>query len=352
MRIAFPFLAVLLFLGCSSTDEPVDNGTKPKVCTFTNPIAWGQDPYVVRRNEWYYLVESKDNAIYVYRSKELNNLKQNEVRVWAPPTSGWNRTNIWAPELHFVNNRWYIYYAAGEAGPPFIHQRAGVLESAGDDPQGTYTDRGMLKTGDDVAAGDVKWAIDLTVDSLNGQLYAVWSGWEQNQATDKTPQHLYIARMSNPWTIASDRVRISSPVESWERGTELDINEGPQFLRHGSDVFIIYSTRESWLKEYRLGQLRLNSATTDPMVAGNWVKSGPVFAGTSTVFGTGHASFTTSPDSKENWIVYHSKSSATPGWERVIRAQPFTWKVDGSPNFGTPVDPGVKLPVPSGQCNS
>ena len=45
---------------------------------------------------------------------------------------------------------------------------------------------GMLYTGDD-AAGQTNpvWAIDLTVDRINGQLYAVWSGWEQNAATDR-----------------------------------------------------------------------------------------------------------------------------------------------------------------------
>src|SRR5204863_7745297 len=123
-------------------------------------------------------------------------------------------------------------------------------------------------------------ALDLPVTPLGSQLYAVWAGWDTNSPTDRTPQHLYIARMSDPWTISSDRVPISSPTESWERGTELDLNEGPEFLERGADVFIIYSTRESWLKDYRLGQLKLTSLDADPMDPGNWTKSGPVFTGT------------------------------------------------------------------------
>src|SRR3989440_1531280 len=38
------------------------------------------------------------------------------------------------------------------------------------------------------------------------------------------------------------------------------------------------------------------------MDPGNWTKSGPVFTGTATVYGVGHASFTVSPDGTEDWI--------------------------------------------------
>lgn len=357
MKDTIKLLSVALVLGgCSNTVAAVTaripSAPQP-TCTFTNPIGPGQDPWVIRRDGWYYLVEARGDGIYVSRSRTLTGVKANAVRVWSPPATGWNRRHIWAPELHYLDGRWYIYYAAGEAGPPFIHQRSGVLESVGEDPQGPYIDRGQLFTGDDPAAGTENiWAIDLTVARLNGQLYAVWSGWEENRPTDRTPQHLYIARMSNPWTISSKRVRISSPTESWERGGPLDLNEGPQFLFHGDQVFIIYSTRESWLKDYRLGQLRLRSPDADPMDPASWIKSGPVFTGTEDVHGVGHASFTKSPDGTEDWIVYHSKVSTAPGWERVIRMQRFGWKPDGSPDFGTPVPSGQAIPVPSGECRA
>jgi GH43 family beta-xylosidase len=209
----------------------------------------------------------------------------------------------------------------------------------------------MLYTGNDVVADTANvWAIDLTVDRLNGQLYAVWSGWEHNALTDRTPQNLYIARMSNPWTISSNRVLISAPDASWEKGTELDLQEGPEFLEHAGQEFIIYSTRESWLPEYKLGQLKLKSSASDPLDPASYVKSGPVFTGTSGVYGVGHASFTTSPDSTEDWIAYHSKVDPAPGWNRVLRVQKFTWNVDGSPNFGTPVSTAQAISLPSGQC--
>ena len=320
-------------------------------CTFTNPVAAGADPWVVKHGASYYSVQSRDNGIYVAKSDRLTRAFDNPVRVWAAPDTGWNRTNVWAPELHFIDGRWYVYYAAGRAGPPFIHQRSGVLESVGDDPQGGYVDRGMLDTGDDATTpAEHRWAIDVNVGRIGGQLYAVWSGWERDASTDRTPQHLYIARMSNPWTIATNRVKLSSPVESWERGTELDLQEGPTFLEHGGQWFIIYSTRESWLKEYRLGQLRL-APGADPLNPASWTKSGPVLEGTDGVFGSGHASFTTSPDGTESWIAYHAKTSTTPGWERVIRLQKFDWNTDNSPRFAATTPSGQPIKLPSGECS-
>ncbi|MDB4878776.1 MAG: glycoside hydrolase family 43 [Gemmatimonadetes bacterium] len=352
----------LLPVACSTGTAPgVDTGIIAPACatTFLNPVAPGADPWVIRRGSTYYSVESRDNGIWVYKSDTLTSPKKNGVRVWAPGATGWNRTDLWAPELHLIDGRWYIYYAAGMPGPAgpdaaFTDQRSGVLESMGDDPQGLYTDRGMLYTGNDVAAGtDPIWAIDVSVARIRGQLYAVWSGWDANRATHVTPQQLYIARMSNPWTIATSRVRISAPTEPWEVGPELNLQEGPSFLTHGSDVFVVYSARESFLPDYRMGLLRLSSPTADPLLPASWVKQGPVFTGLPSggVYGVGHASFTTSPDSSESWIVYHAKSVAARGWDdRVVRMQAFGWKADGTPDFGTPSANGAPVRVPSGQC--
>ncbi|MDB4892437.1 MAG: glycoside hydrolase family 43 [Gemmatimonadetes bacterium] len=347
-------LILLSLVGCggggSGTTPIVE--PPPAQCTFTNPLGVGADPWVVKQGGSYYYIQSISNGIWVAKSNTLSGvIAAPPAKVWAPADTGWNRTNVWAPELHFINGRWYIYYAAGVSGPPFLTQHAGVLQSAGTDALGPYTDKGMLYTGDSLGTGTGnRWAIDLTVSQLGGQIYAVWSGWANNASTDKTPQQLYIARMDTPTSIATNRVLLTAPTASWERGTELDLDEGPEFIQHGADVFIEYSTRESWLKDYQLGQLHLQSAAADPMNAASWTKTGPVFSGNAAVFGVGHASFTTSPDGSEDWIVYHSKISTTPGWDRDIRMQKFTWSASGEPVFGSAVVAGTKLGRPSGEC--
>lgn len=346
-------LILLSVWGINCQAQNADDGNTPAACTFTNPVSRGADPWVIYKDGMYFAVRSGDRGVYVSKAEEMTDVltsKAEEVKVWGQPASGWNKENLWAPELHFVQGNWYIYYTAGEAGPPFIHQKSGVLKAKTDDPLGEYEDMGLLYTGDHIETGeDNTWSIDLTVLELNNTLYAIWSGWEQNTDTDKTPQHLFIAEMENPYTMGSNRVKISSPVETWERGTELPINEGPEILQHNGETFIVYSASESWLPAYNLGHLRLK-AGADPMKATSWEKKGSVFHGAGRVYGTGHASFTTSPDGTENWIVFHTKVDENPGWNRVVYMQPFGWNADGSPDFGTPVQPGESIAKPSGAC--
>lgn len=330
-----------------SQTNPQSSILNPK--SFTNPVWVGADPWVIQKDGYYYFCESGGNAIKVSKSKYLTR-KQETVKVWDAPKETWNSVCVWAPELHFFRGKWFIYYTAGSSGPPYINQRAGVLEAKTDDPLGEYIDRGMLITSDNPS--DPKsaiWAIDLTAFEIKGKLYCVWSGWDKPETTDATVQHLFIAPMSNPYTISGKRVKISSPVEPWEIGTVLNLNEGPEPLYHGNDFFIVYSCRESWLKDYRLGLLKLKSLDSDPLDPKNWTKHGPMFTGTDDIYGVGHSSYTKSPDGKEDWIIYHSKISDKPGWERDVRLQKFTWDKDGLPVFGKPIKPGVPVLKPSGE---
>jgi GH43 family beta-xylosidase len=318
---------------------------------FTNPILEsGADPWIIKhKKSYYYCCVMPGNKIGVSKSESLHIINPVQC-VWEAPEKGkWNSTNIWAPELHFYKGKWYIYYAAGYDGPPYIHQRTGVLESVTDNPMGDYIDKGMLFTGDTLNDWDNNfWAIDMTLLEHRGQLYAVWSGWEKHETTDKTQQNLYIAKMKNPTTMSSGRVKISSPVKYYEQGS-LPLNEGPQILKNKNSVFIVYSCGQSWLDTYKLAYLKLKSKKADPMNPDSWIKSeNSVFEGNENVFGVGHACFTKSPDNKENYIVYHSKTEKKAGWKRDIRIQKFYFDKEGNPLFGEPVLPGIKLPVPSG----
>jgi GH43 family beta-xylosidase len=344
-------LLAIATLGCARGTTIAAASPAP-ACTFLNPLAPGADPWVVRRDSVYYYVKSQDRRIWIARSTRLTDLFTAPARaVWSAPDTGWNRTNVWAPELHFIDGRWYIYYAAGRAGPPFTSQHAGVLQSADDDALGRWADRGRIYTGDSVGTGTGdRWSIDMTVGRIAGRHYAVWSGWTAPAATDKTAQQLYIAPLENPWTISANRVLLSAPDAEWERGPQLDLQEGPEILQRGGDVLVVYSTRDSWLKDYALGQLRLRDTTANPLDPSSWTKTGPVFTGNATVYGVGHASFITTPDGSEHWIVYHTKDAPTPGWKRSVHAQRFEWPDAGGPMFGDAVPRGERIAMPRGEC--
>ena len=337
---------IISFSGCTKSETTShDSVTK----TFSNPVWDGADPWMVKQGTDYIYSFSVNNSIILSKSSKMT--QKGELKnIWTAPATGWNHSCVWAPEIHFIANRWYVYYAAGESGPPYIHQRAGVLRSKTEDVFSDYEDMGVLYTGDNPADPSTNiWAIDMTVLEHKNKLYAIWSGWIQQETTDATPQQLYISEMENPYTMKGNRVKISSPEQSWETGGPLNLNEGPEILKNGDQVFVIYSCRESWLVDYRLGMVQLINQDGDLLDPANWRKSGPVFQGNSQVFGVGHCSFVKSPDNSEDWIIYHSKKSTSPGWEREVHMQSFKWNTDGTPDFGQPVPAGKLISIPSGE---
>src|SRR5690625_7660736 len=102
------------------------------------------------------------------------------------------------------------------------------------------------------------------------------------------------------------------------------MNEVPQYLKNGDDVYIIYSESGSWLVAYNLGLLRLESPDADPLDPDSWTKEGSVFQGAGNVYGAGHESFTRSPGGWENWIAFVTKWNRGLGLRRVINRHPFT----------------------------
>lgn len=309
--------------------------------TLRNPIlASGADPWVIRQNGTYLYTHTTGDNITLWKSDTLSGIGSSEGKVvWTPPASGPQSRSIWAPEIHFIDQRYYIYFAADDGRNE--NHRMYVLESAHDDPFGPYVNKGQITDPTN------KWAIDGTVlRTEDGSMYWIWSGWEGDE---NIRQNIYIAPMSNPWTICGERVEISRPDQPWEQIGEPHVNEGPVTLVRDNRIFVIYSASGSWTDDYCLGML---SASMDDNLLRpeSWKKhDGAVFAKTDIVFGPGHNSFAKSPDGSEDWIVYHAAVSQGSGWKRNVRMQPFTWNEDGTPHFGAPVNVAIELRLPSGE---
>jgi GH43 family beta-xylosidase len=77
--------------------------------------------------------------------------------------------NIWAPELHRIDGKWYLYFTAGGADAPF-DVRLYVLENPAANPlEGEWIERGQLKTGWE------SFALDATTFALQGKRYLAWA---------------------------------------------------------------------------------------------------------------------------------------------------------------------------------
>ena len=325
------------------------------VAQVTNPLLpSGADPWIVRDGHTYYLMTTTSRNVTLRKADTLAALSTAApVVVWKPAADNAYSKQLWAPEMHRIDGRWYIYVAADDGDNH--HHRIYVLENRAEDPtSGQWKFLGKLNTPDD------SWAIDLTVFEYKDKWYAVWAGWP---GTENGVQNLYLARMKNPWTLEGERVLLSSPTYKWETKGDLgkpdgaahhvDINEGPEVLQHDGRVFLTYSASGCWTDNYALGMLTL-AKDGDPLDAKAWTKSQqPVFTSDASAhaFGTGHNGFFPSPDGKQNWIVYHANPEPHMGCrnKRATRVQPFTWNADGTPHFGKPVPLGESIPSPSGE---
>jgi GH43 family beta-xylosidase len=322
--------------------------------TFTNPLLpSGADPWSIHKDGWYYYTHTTGRNITLFKSKSIAELASAERKVvWTPPPDQPYSKNLWAPELHFIRGKWYVYFAADDGHNR--NHRLYVLENPSPDPlAGEWKLKGKLTTPED------RWSIDGTVMEHRGKLYLLWSGWE---GTENGRQDLYIARLKNPWTVTGRRTLISKPELPWETIGDIpkpgpddkphvSVNEGPQPLVRPDRVFVVYSASGCWTDAYSLGMLSA-AARADLLNPKSWTKHPqPVFQARNApgTYGAGHNSFFKSPDGTEDWILYHANTEPGQGCGRFRspRAQRFTWSANGLPDFGTPVPAGVPLPLPS-----
>ena len=152
--------------------------------------------------------------------------------------------------------------------------------------------------------------------------------------------------MSNPYTLSGTSVALN--VDSCE-----GVAEAPSTIYRNGRTWLVYSVCDTGRPDYQL-KMESISDGQDPMNPNNWQDWGTVFASnpSANVWSVGSNGFFQSPDGTQDWIVYHAKDTNASGTNtyaaRITRAQQFTWNSDGSPNFGSPVELGVPLQVPSG----
>ena len=298
------------------------------------------DPFILRHEGEYYFIASvpEYDRLEIRRSTTLEGLRDAPgVVVWRKPDSGPMSHLIWAPELHVIDGKWVIYFAAAhtqafDALGMFQH-RMFVLECADSDPQrGKWVERGQLKTQFD------SFALDATTFSHQDKQ---WYLWAQKDPAIPGNTNLYLAELENAWTIKGKPVMLSKPELEWECRGFL-VNEGPAVIRHGDKLFVTYSASATD-ENYCIGLLWID-VKADPQEAANWHKSPqPVFTTSweNRQFGPGHNSFTQTPEG-EDVLVYHARNyteiEGDPLYDpnRHTRLKLIRWQENGMPDFGIP----------------
>ncbi|MBD3921247.1 family 43 glycosylhydrolase [Paenibacillus sp. PR3] len=310
---------------------------------YQNPVLLQRaDPWVYKHTDGYYYFTAsvpEYDRIEVRRSQTIQGLAQGEVSVaWRKYETGPMSANIWAPEIHFIDGKWYIYFAAArttETQDGLFDHRMFVLENASANPlEGEWVEKGQVIT---------EWesfALDATSFNHKGTQYLVWA---QKDPSIKGNSNLYIAPLANPWTLGAKQVMITTPEYEWEKIGFL-VNEGAAVLKRNGKIFISFSGSATDYN-YCMGLLWADE-NADLMDPASWNKlPEPVFQTNeaNSQYGPGHNSFTVSEDGKHDVLVYHARNYkeivGDPLYDpnRHARAQVLTWNEDGMPVFGVPV---------------
>ncbi|MFC4102584.1 family 43 glycosylhydrolase [Paenibacillus xanthanilyticus] len=309
---------------------------------YPNPLVPNRaDPYVLQHADGYYYFTGsvpEYDRLALRRSRTVAGLSTaEETVIWTKHDEGEMGNHIWAPELHWMEGKWYIYFAAGTAEDKWAI-RPYVLECGDEDPlRGTWTEKGRIELPVE------SFSLDATTFEHRGRRYLAWAQIIEDSC-------LYLAPMDTPWSIAGEPVKLSAPEYDWE--TQLHrVNEGPAVLKRGRRVFIAYSASGTDHR-YCMGLLTADEES-DLLNPASWTKSlEPVFVSSEAAseYGPGHNSFTVSEDGAADLFVYHARPyreiAGEPLYDpnRHARVQRLFWKPDGTPFFGAP---GWR-PVPAG----
>ena len=314
--------------------------------TYTNPlIIQRADPYIYKHTDGYYYFTASVpayNRIELRRARTLEGLAHAAPRtIWRKHDKGEMSQLIWAPEIHFIDGKWFIYFAAAETDElddnGMFQHRMFCIECDEANPitkEENWIEHGQIKTGMD------SFSLDATSFEYQGVLYYVWA---QKDPEIKGNSNIYIAEMENPWTLKTKPVMLTKPEYDWE--TKIFwVNEGPAVIHHGDTFFLTYSASATD-ENYCMGMLVApdNADLLDPA---SWHKSEtPVFQSDLEhhQYGPGHNSFTKAEDGKTDILVYHCRDyteiKGDPLYDpnRHTKIQAFTWDDNGMPVFGKPV---------------
>lgn len=297
------------------------------------------DPYVYKHIDgtYYFTASIPDyDGIVLRKARSLAGLVDaEEIVIWKRHEEGIMSEHVWAPELHWIENKWYIYFAAGEKEDVW-KIRPYVLECINEDPyKGKWIEKGGMQAADQDDFSFKAFSLDGTVFENKGIYYFVWA---EKVGVGKQISNLYIAEMETPYKLKTEQVLLSTPDYEWER-KGFWVNEGPSVLKHEGKLFITYSASETGI-DYCIGMLTAdeNANLLDPL---SWKKErNPVFQSVESkcIYGPGHNSFT-KDEQGNDVMVYHARTekdiTGNPLYNpnRHAMLMKLTWSQEGNPIF-------------------
>lgn len=248
------------------------------------------DPCVLEFEGSYYVYPTGSGFSYkVMGSDNLVDWTGNTAAFSMPGGSPWKTWQLWAPDVQYINGRFYLYYTAGTGD--ISAQHIGVADCAV--PTGPFTDQSY----------NAPLISDASIDAHcfqdGNDLYLYYVKFDGNLST-------WVRKMLTPLTIDTSvppQLCVSASVP-WEA----TVNEGPMVIKRAGKYYLFYSGNYAHTADYGVGV----AVADHPL--GPWTKQpapfNPVFKRNNSInlWGPGHGHAVTGPDGLSDWYVYHHKT--------------------------------------------
>lgn len=285
---------------------------------YINPfILERADPYIVKGEDGYYYFtasypmksdedEEGYDRVILRRAKKIAELSQAEEKtVWKTGEHSKSYRFIWAPELHFIGGRWYVFYAGSNDSHNRWDFDCHVLQCQGTDPyMDEWEEKGKFQTTEGDTFSFTGFSLDMTYFEDDGKSFVIWA-----QHNEEKISCLYIGEVDSaePWKLVSRPVLLSKLEYDWEK-IRYSVNEGPAALKHDEKIFVAFSASGTG-PEYCVGILEAVSGS-DLLDPQSWKKQEDPFLTSEDVkgeYGPGHNCFVKDEEGND-LIVYHARS--------------------------------------------
>lgn len=287
--------------------------------SYQNPfIIERADPYITKGTDGYYYFtasypmkrhddpEGYDRVI-LRRARKLEELAEaEEITIWKAQETTQTHRFIWAPELHYIAGKWYVFYAGSCSAENNWYIDCNVLQCQGEDP---YTDlwveKGRFQKTEEDDFSFTGFSLDMTYFEAGGKAYVIWA--QQSPVYRISTLYMGQVNPNEPWKLLTPPMKLSEPEYDWEK-QRFPVNEGPAVLKHEGKVYVCFSASGTG-PEYCVGVLEAEESA-DLLRPESWKKySVPLLSSEDLQgeYGPGHNSFTKDEEGRDVF-VYHARS--------------------------------------------
>ncbi len=307
---------------------------------FSNPVcpAYLADPFCFLHEGTYYAIGTgaaetgaahlPDKVIPMVKSRDLQRWEEIGPVLEPPPEE--RGGSFWAPEIAYSDGMFYLYYHASGNGLGFC-----IRVATSRNPEGPYLDVGQPMT--DVRRNP--FAIDShAFRDTDGQWYLFYAtDFYDADATTFRGTALVVDRLRSMTELAGSPQVVMRAHWQWQifqrdrlmGGTVADwyTLEGPSVVKRQDRYYCFYSGGNFQNDTYGVDYLVADHPT------GPWTEvgreRGPQIMRSvpGRVIGPGHNSIVSSPDGRQDYIVYHAWDAAMTA--RQMWVDPLLWTADG-----------------------